>query len=183
MRARGRVADEVVLDNRVELAAVRRHIVYLRSTNGFISIHLLAIHSRAMCLLFGTVNANRSPGLETGITYPLKSPFAISCRYLLFSLMSRSKTSLVMSNIASMSLIILSPVSSPPISRRKKPVVRHVSNSLRAYVESLEDSFARENLGTSAVGISLGKRGKLSNNFWETMMTKMRYSDNGVLKF
>ena len=61
--------------------------------------------------------------------------------------------------------------------------MRHVSNSLRAYVESPEDSFARENLGTSAVGISFGKGGKLSNNFWETMMTKIKYPDNGVLDF
>ena len=179
MRARSRVADEVVLDDRVELAAVRRAIVYLRSANGLPSIYVSATHFRAMCSLFWTVDANGSPGLETGITYPLKSPFAMSCAYLLFSLMSRSKTSLVMSNMASISLIILSPVSSPPISRRKKPVVRHVSNSFRAYVESPEDSFARENLGTSAVGVSFGKGGKLSNNFWETMMTKKRYSDNG----
>ena len=48
MRARGRVADEVVLDNRVEFAAVRRAIVYLRSANGLVSVYLLAIDSRAM---------------------------------------------------------------------------------------------------------------------------------------
>ena len=52
MRARTRVADEVVLDDRVELAAVRRAIVYLRSANGLISIYLLAFHSRPMCLFF-----------------------------------------------------------------------------------------------------------------------------------
>lgn len=38
MRARRRGADEVVLDNGVELAAIRRAIVYLRSANRLISI-------------------------------------------------------------------------------------------------------------------------------------------------
>ena len=51
MRARRRVADEVVLDNRVEFAAVRRAIVYLRSANGLVSVHLLAIHFRAVCFV------------------------------------------------------------------------------------------------------------------------------------
>lgn len=78
----------------------------------------------------------------------------------------------LISKIASISLMILSPVSSPPMSRRKNPVVRHVSNTFRAYVESPEDSPERENLGTSAMETFSGNGGKRANNSWETMLTK-----------
>ena len=69
MRARSRVADEVVLDDRVELAAVRRAIVHLRSANGLPTIYVSATHFRAMCSLFWTVDADRITRLETGVTH------------------------------------------------------------------------------------------------------------------
>lgn len=109
---------------------------------------------------------------EVGLAYPVYRPLAESCPYFLFSSVSRSKMLLLISKIASISLIILSPVLSPPISSRKNPVLRHVSNSWPAYVTSPEDNFERENLGTSAVGTFSGKGGSPSKNLWDTMMMK-----------